>query len=258
MPVLGPMGYGEYIFHGRGTHGYLNALAEPAWADISARLKDLLPEKSTTDGNDRMRAVVAMLADPIGGQPLFEHPVCPHCSSHDVDRGAAAAGKSRELPAVTFTAYRALTDERRDADVAAAWKKAVVRPKTQDDRFEKMRAIRAIFSVFRMYHFNSNSDLRLGSYSHLFEDGTATRAEIESAIEFMLEKRWLVENEVSPGGHRLTAAGVAAMNELPLAELKGVRLEHGKIRSTRPLVVAAVALGACALGAFAVWKWLEH
>lgn len=253
MPVLGALSYGEFIFHGRGVHAYLNAIAEPTWDDVVGRLraKYLLPENCSSDETARLRGTVAMLADRIGGQSLFDHPVCPHCNSHDVEYGGSAAGKFRELPAVTFNAYRALTNERRDADVAAAWNKAVLRPSNEDDLFEKIRAIGAIFSVFKMFHFTSESDIRLGSHARLFEDGAATRAEIEWAIEFMLEKRWLVENDqsgVRPGGHRLTLAGVAAMNQLPVAELKGARLERREIRPLRRVVLAA----------FAIWKSLGH
>lgn len=262
MPVLSDFDYGEFVFHGRAVHGYLNAITEPVWDDIVARLraKGLLPEKSTDDEHMRMRAVMAALADRIGGQPLFEHPICPHCNSHDVANGDSTAGGYHELPTVTFAVYTALTDEQRDAIVADAWKQAVVRPKIDDDLFEKMRAMGAIFSVFRMFKFEVGSDIRLSSHWHLFEDSSASRDELEWALEFMQEKRWLIKNDQPgsvPGGHCLTPAGLAAMESLPLAELRRAPLKrHGNGAIHRGLI--ALALGAFALIALAAWHWLAR
>lgn len=263
MPVLSDFDYGEFVFHGRAVHGYLNAITEPAWDDIAARLRamGLLPGESVDDERTRLRAVVAALADRIGGQPLFEHPVCPHCSSHDFANGDSAAGGYHDLPAVTFAIYAALTEEQRDAIVADAWKQAVVRPKVDDGLFEKMRAMGAIFDVFRMFNFEAGSDIRLGSHWHLFEDSSASRAEIEWALELMQEKRWLIRNDqpgVVAGGHCLTPAGVAAMHSLPLAELRRAPMKRHGSNALRFGVVGALALGALTLIALAVWQWLAR
>ena len=77
-------------------------------------------------------------------------------------------------------------------------------------------AIVEVFSVFKMFNFKEGDDIRLGGFMHLFEAGGASRGVVDSAISYMIKKNWLAPNTavgVRPGGHTLTAGGVAAMEK---------------------------------------------
>ena len=122
VPALSDFSYGEFILHGRGVAGYLNSIAEPAWDDIASRLtaQALLPAKPSTEQIRCLQGVIARAADPIGGQPLYNHPVCPNCHSHDVDHNGSA-GKFHRLPLALYTRYTALSVRDRDEFIAQLW-----------------------------------------------------------------------------------------------------------------------------------------
>jgi hypothetical protein len=220
MPLLSDFSYGEFLFHGRGVHGFLDGLSEPAWDDIGGRLVDqqLMPETPGTGQISRMQKVVAAMSDPIDGQQLVNHPVCSHCGSGDVSYGDNFPGEFHELPAVTYTAYQRMTDAQRNLAVATAWREFAERPLDDIAEVGKSPALSEIFAVLRGFRFTAGSDIRLGSLGHLFEQGGANQAEVDWAIDYMLEKKWLVENRqpgIRPGGHCLTKLGMEAMNNWP-------------------------------------------
>lgn len=221
MPLLSDFSYGEFIFAGRGVHGYLNGITEPAWDDIDARLRaqGLMADSATNEQIRRMQEVIAVLADPLGGQRLASRPLCANCGSRDVAYGDAAPGSFHELPAVTFEEYKSLSDDQRNWRVANTWRKLSTLHSDVASAAGHGPALSEIFSVFRKFRFTADTDIRLGSLGHLFEGGAATRAEVDLAMKYMFDKRWLVENErpnIRPGGHRLTEGGMSVMNSWPL------------------------------------------
>lgn len=124
--MLSDFSYGEFILKGRGVAGFLNAISEPAWDDIDARLQaqGLMPKKPTRAQINRMQEVIANAADRIGGQPLSMRPTCPHCRSRDVDDNGAL-GTFHRVPEVQFTGYMALSGSARDELVARLWREAI-------------------------------------------------------------------------------------------------------------------------------------
>src|SRR6266403_4521514 len=74
IPLLGDQSYGQFIFHGEngGIFGYLSSLEEPAWEDITDRLRQAGLFKTSTSRADieHLQSVIAASADPIGEQKL--------------------------------------------------------------------------------------------------------------------------------------------------------------------------------------------
>src|SRR5690348_16695066 len=95
IPLLSDFSYGEFICHGRTVAGYFNSFEGPVWDDINSRLTTLglLPGKPDSEQIAHMQEVIANTADPLGGQRLHMHPLCPHCGSIDVSFGDTRPGE---------------------------------------------------------------------------------------------------------------------------------------------------------------------
>lgn len=126
MPLLSDFSYGQFIFHGeRGSvFGYLQALEDSAWEDMTARLQriGLFPSSATSEQIDHFHRVVAASTDAISGQRLVSYPICPSCQSHTVSYGDSTPSVIREIPAVTFEEYLALPDATRTQRLLQLWK----------------------------------------------------------------------------------------------------------------------------------------
>ena len=117
VPLLGDQSYGQFIFHGErgGVFGYLFAFDEPAWEDITDRLRQtrLYITSQNRADSDRFQRVIAASADPVSGQSLALRPVCPSCHSDNILYGDSKPLEIREIPYVTFNAYQRLSDEQK-------------------------------------------------------------------------------------------------------------------------------------------------
>jgi hypothetical protein len=126
MPLLGDFSYGQFIFHGeRGSaFGYLQALQDCAWEDMTARLQraGLFPSSRKSVQIDHFHRVVAALADAINGQRLLPHPIFPSCQSYAVSCDDSKPKVIREIPSVKFQEYLALPDVARTQRLLQLWK----------------------------------------------------------------------------------------------------------------------------------------
>ena len=128
MPLLGDQSYGQFIFHGdKGdVFAYLPAFEEPAWDDITKRLKGagLFADSRSRTEIERFQRVIAASADPIRGQMLELFPSCPRCHSDSVSYGDSKPLGIQEIPSVTFQGYQMLSDEKKTAKLCELWRKA--------------------------------------------------------------------------------------------------------------------------------------
>ena len=125
MPLLGDQSYGQFILFGEkgSVCGYLCAFTEPAWEDITQRLRQagLFPDSEHRD-IPRFQDVIAASADAIQGQKLSMLPVCPSCSSDSVTWWDSKPLATREIPVVTFNEYRSLLDSQKNEKLAELWR----------------------------------------------------------------------------------------------------------------------------------------
>jgi hypothetical protein len=126
MPLLGDQSYGQFIFHGdKGdVFVYLPAFEEPAWDDITKRLKDAGLFADSADGPeiDRFQRVIAASADSIRRQTLELFPSCPRCHSDSVSYGDSKPLGIHEIPRVTFDKYQLLSDEQKTTRLCELWR----------------------------------------------------------------------------------------------------------------------------------------
>jgi len=125
IPLLGDFAYGSFVLHGeRGSvFGYLSTFECPFWDDIKSRLLTIAGQREFKSRADisRFQGVVASCADKIDGQPLDLAPACPFCHSRSVDYGDTKPLHSGEIPAVTFTAFLALSDTAKTQRLEQLW-----------------------------------------------------------------------------------------------------------------------------------------
>ena len=103
--------------------GYLSSFEEPAWEDITERLRraELFTSSKSRTDIDRFQRVIAASADPITGQKLVLLPVCPGCHSRSVEYGDSKPLDVREVPGVTFGGYQSLSDQSRMEALRRLW-----------------------------------------------------------------------------------------------------------------------------------------
>lgn len=125
IPLLGDQSYGQFILHGEkgGVFGYLCAFEEPAWEDITNKLRQLgfftdLPTRDIT----RFQRAIAVSADQISGQKLDLFDVCPSCKSHSIDVWDSKPQGIVEIPTVSFNDYNRLPNEERIEKLGELWK----------------------------------------------------------------------------------------------------------------------------------------
>jgi hypothetical protein len=112
-PYLGDQSYGLFIFYGEkgGVFGYLSAFDEPAWEDITKRLKQagLFTTSKRRDDIECFQRVIAASADTISGQSLVLLSICPSCHSDSIFYGDTNPLGIYEIPSVTFHDYQLLS-----------------------------------------------------------------------------------------------------------------------------------------------------
>jgi len=127
-PQLGDFSYGEFIFYGeRGSvQAYFQAIDNPVWNF----LKKVLGDHGTRPAlGPTLQAACAHFADPIEGQALINHIVCPLCFSTKMDwYGGDVAGSVEVLP-VSFESFQSLSEpERHRRAVAYIEAKQLLQP----------------------------------------------------------------------------------------------------------------------------------
>ncbi len=126
LPLLGDQSYGQFILHGDrgGVFGFLSAFEEPAWENISEKLRRVQPftPSPTRTGIGHLQHAVAALADTINGQALVLFPVCPSCHSESIAYGDSRPLDVREIPSVTFHDYGLLSEDQKTEKVRELWR----------------------------------------------------------------------------------------------------------------------------------------
>lgn len=126
MPLLGDFSYGQFIFHGEKgkVFGYLLALENLAWDDITTRLRQagVFTNSRKSEEIDRLHQVIAASADAISEQRLTSLPVCPICYSRSIAYGDSTPLEVREVPLVTFDEYRSSPATSRTRKLLELWK----------------------------------------------------------------------------------------------------------------------------------------
>ena len=109
-PLLSDSSYGELLFFGElGTaYAYLEAIGHPIWHFVAAVVGK--------DG-DAIRHTLAILADPVAGQPLCDGQVCPTCHSRRWEYWGGARIGSADVAAMTFEKFARLTDDQRRDEI---------------------------------------------------------------------------------------------------------------------------------------------
>jgi hypothetical protein len=109
-PELGDFTYGQFLFTGeRGTvQAYLEAIGHPVWAILEAAAPTV---NDDAELGRFVQAASAFFADPIDGQRLRNHHVCPNCLSQNLASWGGRKLGEADVAVVSFSRFAALSEQ---------------------------------------------------------------------------------------------------------------------------------------------------
>ena len=113
-PVLGDFSYGSFILTRKDglAFRYMNALENPAWDFVNARLE--APDNDSVKAHATLlQEIVARIADSSEGPPFTMSVVCPCCKSRHTQDDINVPTTTEEIPYATFDAFMTMEEDGR-------------------------------------------------------------------------------------------------------------------------------------------------